>query len=83
MTLNLVVSNVVSVFEVYAFVTIQQIAQFKAHISELNLHAEAQASEYKQKVGHDMKFILFFLLKFVKFCKLRNSKTVQGVGSHG
>ncbi|KAF4366869.1 hypothetical protein F8388_013934 [Cannabis sativa] len=26
-----------------------EIAQFKAHISELNLHAEAQASEYKQK----------------------------------
>lgn len=29
----------------------QQIAQCKAHISELNLHAEAQASEYKQKVS--------------------------------
>ncbi|CAB4320692.1 unnamed protein product [Prunus armeniaca] len=26
-----------------------EIAQFKAHISELNLHAEAQACEYKQK----------------------------------
>ncbi|POO03052.1 hypothetical protein TorRG33x02_011130, partial [Trema orientale] len=26
-----------------------EIAQFKVHISELNLHAEAQASEYKQK----------------------------------
>ncbi|KAL5562494.1 hypothetical protein UlMin_032241 [Ulmus minor] len=26
-----------------------EIAQFKAHISELNLHAEAQATEYKQK----------------------------------
>ncbi|KAF3435686.1 hypothetical protein FNV43_RR22777 [Rhamnella rubrinervis] len=26
-----------------------EIAQFKTHISELNLHAEAQASEYKQK----------------------------------
>lgn len=28
----------------------KQISQCKAHISELNLHAEAQASEYKQKV---------------------------------
>ncbi|KAH8498408.1 hypothetical protein H0E87_017349 [Populus deltoides] len=26
-----------------------QISQFKAHITELNLHSEAQASEYKQK----------------------------------
>ncbi|XP_048337159.2 kinesin-like protein KIN-12D isoform X1 [Ziziphus jujuba] len=26
-----------------------EIAQFKTHISELNLHAEAQASDYKQK----------------------------------
>ncbi|PON49199.1 Kinesin-like protein [Parasponia andersonii] len=26
-----------------------EIAQFRVHISELNLHAEAQASEYKQK----------------------------------
>ncbi|GAV81504.1 Kinesin domain-containing protein/Kinesin-relat_1 domain-containing protein [Cephalotus follicularis] len=26
-----------------------EISQFKAHVSELNLHAEAQASEYKQK----------------------------------
>lgn len=30
----------------------QQISKFKAHITELNLHAEAQACEYKQKVGH-------------------------------
>ncbi|CBI32470.3 unnamed protein product, partial [Vitis vinifera] len=28
---------------------VAEIAQLKAHISELNLHAEAQASEYKQK----------------------------------
>ncbi|KAG6762755.1 hypothetical protein POTOM_033275 [Populus tomentosa] len=28
-----------------------EISQFKAHIPELNLHAEAQASEYKQKAG--------------------------------
>ncbi|KAA0046003.1 hypothetical protein IC582_025259 [Cucumis melo] len=28
---------------------IAEIAQLKAHISELNLHAEAQANEYKQK----------------------------------
>ncbi|XP_022148525.1 kinesin-like protein KIN-12D isoform X2 [Momordica charantia] len=28
---------------------ITEIAQLKAHISELNLHAEAQANEYKQK----------------------------------
>lgn len=26
-----------------------EISQFKAHVTELNLHAEAQASEYKQK----------------------------------
>lgn len=29
-----------------------QIAQCKAHISELNMHAEAQAREYKQKVNY-------------------------------
>ena len=29
-----------------------QIRQIKAHISELNLHAEAQAMEYKQKVSN-------------------------------
>lgn len=29
-----------------------QIEQLKAHISELNLHAEAQAKEYKQKVSY-------------------------------
>nr|QWT43324.1 kinesin-like protein KIN12C [Citrullus lanatus] len=28
---------------------ISEVAQLKAHISELNLHAEAQANEYKQK----------------------------------
>lgn len=30
--------------------TLQQITQLSAHISELNLHAEAQAREYMHKV---------------------------------
>ncbi|KAM7253486.1 hypothetical protein ACFE04_021640 [Oxalis oulophora] len=30
-------------------IILQQVNKLKAHISELNLHAEAQASEYKQK----------------------------------
>lgn len=40
---------------------LQQIAQCKAHISELNLHAEAQAREYKEKVG---KCIHYLFLKW-------------------
>lgn len=40
---------------------LQQIAQCKGHISELNLHAEAQASEYKEKVG---KCIHYRILKW-------------------
>lgn len=38
----------------------QQISKFKAHITELNLHAEAQACEYKQKVGQSLSSKEFF-----------------------
>ncbi|KAF5727235.1 hypothetical protein HS088_TW22G00924 [Tripterygium wilfordii] len=31
-----------------------EISQFKAHVSELNLHAEAQATEFKQKEENNM-----------------------------
>jgi hypothetical protein len=50
---------VILAFEIYTFVIIQQIGQLKAHISELNLHAEAQASEYKQKVCQQLRFVRF------------------------
>lgn len=52
--------------KVFPFFTMHQIAQCKAHISELNLHAEAQATEYKEKVGQDLNCILFSsVYKFV------------------
>lgn len=39
---------------------LKQIVQCQSHISELNLHAEAQACEYKQKVGQ--KTLLMILV---------------------
>lgn len=40
--------------------TLQQITQLSAHISELNMHAEAQAREYMHKVKIVPYRLLFF-----------------------
>lgn len=46
----------------------KQISQCEAHISELNLHAEAQASEYKQKVCQQISLSdLIFQLQIVRW----------------
>lgn len=46
--------------------TLQQITQLQAHISELNMHAEAQAREYMHKV----KMVPYILISFSCFSKI-------------
>lgn len=65
-----------------------QIAQMKAHISELNLHAETQAKEYKQKASHLYQLCLsrsFFHKLFIidDYEIDHNFKAVQSIRSYG